>query len=319
MSQDEHEPVAAAVSNPGATATATVAAGRAETSASGEPAFTVTSRATASGRRFTFPRPRRETIAHAGLPLLSLAVLLVLWQLLAESGLWNETFVPYPSSVWRAFVDLSTTTDGVRGYQGYLLWEHLYMTLRRVFAGVGIGVLVGVALGVLMGTNRWARSILEPWITFLRALPPLAYFFLLIIWLGIDDAPKITLLALAALPLVAVATTTAVSAAPIELTEVARALGASRRQILRDVVFPAALPEVFTGVRLAIGVAYTSVVAAELFNGMPGIGGVVKDASNYNNTPVVLVGIGAIGLSGLIIDALLRAVERRTVVWRGKA
>ncbi|MDO3650602.1 ABC transporter permease [Nocardia mangyaensis] len=258
-------------------------------------------------------------MAHAGLPLLSLAVLLVLWQLLAESGLWNETFVPYPSSVWRAFVDLSTTTDGVRGYQGYLLWEHLYMTLRRVFAGVGIGVLVGVALGVLMGTNRWARSILEPWITFLRALPPLAYFFLLIIWLGIDDAPKITLLALAALPLVAVATTTAVSAAPIELTEVARALGASRRQILRDVVFPAALPEVFTGVRLAIGVAYTSVVAAELFNGMPGIGGVVKDASNYNNTPVVLVGIGAIGLSGLIIDALLRAVERRTVVWRGKA
>lgn len=89
--------------------------------------------------------------------------------------------------------------------------------------------------------------------------------------------------------------------------------------MLRDVVFPAALPETFTGIRLSVGIAYSSVVAAELFNGIPGIGGVVKDASNYNNTPAVLVGIIAIGLSGLIIDAVLRAVEKRAVPWRGKA
>ena len=82
---------------------------------------------------------------------------------------------------------------------------------------------------------------------------------------------------------------------------------------------PAALPETFTGIRLAVGMAYSSVVAAELFNGIPGIGGVVKDASNYNNTPVVLVGIVLIGLSGLIIDGVLRAIEHRAVPWRGKA
>ena len=108
--------------------------------------------------------------------------------------------MPYPSTVWRAFVDISTTHDGVRGYAGYLLWEHLYMTLRRVFAGVVIGVALGVALGLVMGSISWVRSVLEPWLTFLRALPPLAYFFLLVIWLGIDEAPKITLLALAAFP-----------------------------------------------------------------------------------------------------------------------
>ncbi len=261
----------------------------------------------------------RGVLTRAGLPLLSLLVFFGVWQLAAASEIWNQTFVPYPSTVWRAFIDISTTHDGVRGYAGYLLWEHLYMTLRRVLAGVVVGVAIGVVLGLLMGTIPWVRSVLEPWLTFLRALPPLAYFFLLVIWLGIDEAPKITLLALAALPPAAVATTAAVVAVPVSLVEAARALGASRRDVVRDIVIPSALPETFTGIRLAVGMAYSSVVAAELFNGIPGIGGLVKDASNYNNTPVVLVGIFAIGISGLVIDGLLRTVERRAVPWRGKA
>lgn len=162
-------------------------------------------------------------LTKAGLPLLSVLVFFAVWQTVATLGIWNETFVPYPSTVWRAFVDVSTTHDGTRGYAGYLLHEHLYMTLRRVFI-----------------------------------------------------------------------------------------------QVIRDVVVPSALPETFTGIRLAVGMAYSSVVAAELFNGIPGIGGLVKDASNYNNTPVVLVGIFAIGVSGLIIDGLLRTAERRYLPWIGK-
>lgn len=261
---------------------------------------------------------RGARLARRALPAISVLVFFVLWQFAAASEIWNQTFVPYPSAVWRAFVDVSTTHDGVRGYAGYLLVEHLYMTLRRVLAGVVIGVGLGVVLGLLMGSVPLLRNILEPWLTFLRALPPLAYFFLLVIWLGIDEAPKVTLLALAALPPAAVATTAAVVAAPIGLVEAARALGASRLQVLKDVVIPSALPETFTGIRLAVGMAYSSVVAAELFNGIPGIGGLVKDASNYNNTPVVLVGIFAIGFSGLVIDGLLRTAERRAVPWRGK-
>jgi taurine transport system permease protein len=250
--------------------------------------------------------------------LLSMAAFVGVWQLAAASGMWNQTFVPYPSSVWRAFVDISTTHEGVRGYAGYLLIEHLYMTWRRVLAGVVIGVPAGVGLGLLMGSIPWLRSVVEPGLTFLRALPPLSYFFLLVIWLGIDEAPKIALLALAALPPAAVATTSAVVATPVELTEAARALGASRVQVLCDVVVPSASGETLTGVRLAVGAAYASVVAAELFNGIPGVGGLIKDAGNYNNTPVVLVGIFAIGISGLVIDSVLRSVERRAVPWRGK-
>ncbi|MFD7303043.1 ABC transporter permease [Streptomyces pharetrae] len=261
----------------------------------------------------------RARVRRAALPLGSLLLFLVLWQLLAESGTWSRTLVPPPSAVWDAFVDVSTTHDGVRGYNGTTLVEHLGISLRRIALGAGIGVAAGVVLGLLMGTVGWVRSLFEPWITFLRTLPPLAYFSLLVIWLGIDEEPKVTLLAVAAFPPVAVSTTAAVAAVPKSLIEAARALGGSRWDVVRDVVVPSALPETLTGVRLAVGVAYSSLVAAELVNGLPGIGGMVKDAANYNNTPVVLVGIIAIGASGLIIDGLLLRLERTVVPWRGRA
>ena len=163
-----------------------------------------------------------------------------------------------------------------------------------------------------MGTVAWVRVVLEPWLTFLRALPPLAYFFLLIIWFGIDEAPKLSLLALAAFPPVAVATTAAVVGRPGQPGGGGPGPRREpRRRSSATWCCPSALPEIFTGIRLAVGIAYSSVVAAELFNGIPGIGGMVRDASNYNNTPVVLLGIFAIGLSGLVIDALLRTAEQR--------
>ncbi|MGW0865081.1 ABC transporter permease [Streptomyces sp. NPDC002611] len=258
-------------------------------------------------------------VRHVALPFGSLLLFLVLWQLLAASGTWSETLVPPPAKVWDAFIEVSGTHGGVRGYNGTTLVEHLGISLRRIALGAGIGIAAGVVFGLLMGTVGWVRSLFEPWITFLRTLPPLAYFSLLIIWLGINEEPKVTLLAVAAFPPVAVSTTTAVTAVPKSLIEAARALGASRWDVVRDVVVPSALPETLTGVRLAVGVAYSSLVAAELVNGLPGIGGMVKDAANYNNTPVVLVGIIAIGVSGLIIDGLLLRLERSVVPWRGRA
>ncbi|MFC9131541.1 ABC transporter permease [Streptomyces sp. NPDC057099] len=271
------------------------------------------------------PEPRAPArgawtrVRHVALPFGSLLLFLVLWQLLAASGTWSETLVPPSAKVWDAFIEVSTTHGGIRGYNGTTLVEHLGISLRRIALGAGIGIAAGVVFGLLMGTVGWVRSLFEPWITFLRTLPPLAYFSLLIIWLGINEEPKVTLLAVAAFPPVAVSTTTAVTAVPKSLIEAARALGASRWDVVRDVVVPSALPETLTGVRLAVGVAYSSLVAAELVNGLPGIGGMVKDAANYNNTPVVLVGIIAIGVSGLIIDGLLLRLERTVVPWRGRA
>ena len=155
------------------------------------------------------------------------------------------------------------------------------MSLRRILIGSAIGVAAGLVAGRHPRDGAGIRVVAEPVVTFVRALPPLAYFSLLIIWFGIDETPKLWLLSIAALPPVAVATAAAVYGAPKDLVEAARALGASRWHVIRDVVLPNALPEIFTGVRLAVGIAYSSVVAAETVNGVPGIGGMVRDAQRY--------------------------------------
>ncbi|WP_373429224.1 ABC transporter permease [Streptomyces sp. V4I23] len=264
-------------------------------------------------------RTLRARLRRAGVRLIALLVLFALWQLAVAVGNWPRALVPPPADVARALVETSTTHDGVRGYQGHYLIEHLGVSLRRILVGSLIGVSAGLGLGLLLGTVTWLRVVVEPWVTFVRTLPPLAYYSLLVIWFGFEEQPKIWLLALAALPPVAVATATAVAGAPAALVEAAQALGARRAQVTWAVTLPAALPEVLTGVRLAVGIAYSSVVAAETINGLPGIGGMVRDAQRYNQSDVVILGLFAIGLSGLLIDGLLRTAERRLVPWRGRA
>jgi len=262
--------------------------------------------------------PRGGRRRRVLLRLVALVVLYGLWEVGARAAR-NPTFIPPPSAVWHQLIVTSTVHDGVRGYSGHLLIEHLGVSLRRILIGSAVGVAGGLVLGVLMGTIGWIRVVAEPVVTFVRALPPLAYFSLFIIWFGIDETPKLWLLSIAALPPVAVATAAAVYGAPTGLVEAARALGAGRWQVVRDVVLPNALPEIFTGIRLAVGVAYSSVVAAETINGVPGIGGMVRDAQRYSQTDVVVLGLFAIGLSGLLIDALLRTAETRLIPWRGRA
>ena len=272
--------------------------------------------APAAARPVTPPgNGRRRRVA---LRLLALVVLYGLWEVAARTTR-NPTFIPSPGAVWHQLIVTSSTHDGVRGYSGHLLVEHLGVSLRRIGIGSVIGVAGGLVLGVLMGAVGWLRVITEPVVTFIRALPPLAYFSLFIIWFGIDETPKLWLLSIAALPPVAVAAAAAVQGAPTGLVEAARALGAGRWAVIRDVVLPNALPEIFTGVRIAVGVAYSSVVAAETINGVPGIGGMVRDAQRYSQTDVVVLGLFAIGLSGLLIDALLRTAENRLIPWRGRA
>ncbi|RVU27910.1 ABC transporter permease [Streptomyces antnestii] len=253
------------------------------------------------------------------LRLLALVVLLAAWQAVVTAEIWPRVLVPSPADVWHAFVQASTVHDGVRGYSGHLLVEHLAVSLRRIGVGTGYAALVGIPLGLLIGVLKPLAVVLEPAVTFLRTLPPLAYLSLLVIWFGIDESPKIWLLVIAALPPIAAATAAAVRGVPGDLVEAARALGAGPGSLLLAVRLPAALPEILTGVRIAVGVAYTSVVAAETINGVPGIGGMIRDAQRYNQTDVVIAGIIAIGISGIVLDALFKGAERLTVPWRGRA
>ena len=137
---------------------------------------------------------------RAAVPLLSLAVLLAAWWLVVELRVWPELFVPSPAAVWDRFIESVTVHDGQRGLSGYYLHEHLWASLWRILRGVGFALVFGVALGLALATFTPLRLLVEPYVNFIRALPPLAYFSLLIIWFGIEDTSKVWLLFLAALP-----------------------------------------------------------------------------------------------------------------------
>jgi taurine transport system permease protein len=260
------------------------------------------------------PRARR-----VALRTLSLAVFLGAWWLVAELNVWSDLFVPDPSAVVSRLIDGETTHDGARGLSGYYLHEHLWHSLWRIIRGVGWAIAFGVPLGLLLATVTPFRVIFEPYVTFVRALPPLAYFSLLIIWFGIEDASKVWLLFLAAFPPITLSVLHGVRGIPRRQLDGALALGANRWQVTRFVVLPSVLPELFTGVRLAIGFAWTTIVAAETVDGIPGIGGLAWETKKFQQTDIAVLCIVLIGLAAIVLDQLVRALEQRVVPWRGKS
>ncbi|GLU45693.1 ABC transporter permease [Nocardiopsis ansamitocini] len=262
-------------------------------------------------------RPTRFRIPEAagsiGLRALSVGGFLLLWWAVARAGIWPPVSLPSPGAVWAQLVTTATV-----GYSGSTVQGHLLTSLGRILLGSGYGTVGGIVLGLLVGLVPAARAVLGPFITFVRTLPPLAYLSLLVIWFGIGEEPKIWLLVIASLPPVAVATADAVRGVAPDYLNAARSLGARSWQLPVRVVLPYALPEIMTGVRIAVGVAYTSVVAAETINGIPGIGGMIREAQRYNQTDVVILGLIVIGLSGLLIDWLLQSADRVLAPWRGR-
>ncbi len=277
--------------------------------------------AVASARRRGRARLARSAphLGRAAIQIASLAVLLGLWWFVARLEIWPRLFVPTPGAVWDRFVDSITTHDGVRGLSGHYLWEHLWASLWRIGNGLLWAIVAGTLVGLLLATVRPVRIVAEPYLNFVRALPPLAYFSLLIIWFGIEDTSKIWLLFLAAFPPVAIAVISGVQAIPADRLNGARALGANRLQVLRHVIVPSVLPEMFTGTRLALGFAWTTIVAAETVDGIPGIGGLAWSTKKFQQTDVAVMCIIVIGLTAIATDLLVKAIERRAVPWKGRA
>ncbi|WP_148572787.1 ABC transporter permease [Nocardioides caldifontis] len=268
---------------------------------------------------------RAQRLRRLGLHTASLVGLILVWWLVTRLELVRPLYLPSPGAVWDAFVTANTdhpVSEGsdriVRGEQNYYLWEHLVASLQRIAIGVAAGVVVGVPLGLLMGTT-WLGVLLEPYLNFVRSLPPLAYVGLLIAWFGIGDTSKIWLLFLAAFPPIAVATISGVKGVREDQVNAVLTLGASRRQTLTTVVLPSTLPEVLTGLRVGVGFAWTTVVAAEIDNGIPGIGGLAYLAGGQLRTDLVIACIIVIGFAAIALDLGLKYLERALVPWRGKA
>jgi taurine transport system permease protein len=231
-----------------------------------------------------------------------------------DTGVQMEPiWLPSPEAVWSRLGEIATV-----GYRNSTLAEHLGYSLFRVIVGFILGALVGIPLGYAMGLSNWFRGWFDPIVEFMRPVPPLALIPLVIIWAGIGEVGKIILLFLAALWIMAIAARSGVSGVRISKVHAAYSLGASKWQIMRHVIIPNSLPEIFTGARVAMGVCWGTVVAAELVAAEKGAGMMIMVASKFQSTDIVLMGIILIGIIGFSIDMLMRQAEKWLVPWKGK-
>jgi len=222
-------------------------------------------------------------------------------------------WLPSPEAVWSRLVRVAS-----EGYKTFSLAEHLGWSLLRVVVGFLLGALVGIPLGYAMGLSGWFRGWFDPIVEFMRPVPPLALIPLVIIWFGIGEEGKIILLFLASLWIMTISARAGVSGVKISKIHAAYSLGASKRQIMRLVIVPNSLPEIFTGARVSMGVCWGTVVAAELVAAQKGAGMMIINASKFQMTDLVIMGIVLIGVIGYSIDILMRIAENYLVPWKGK-
>ncbi|MEX0167361.1 taurine ABC transporter permease TauC [Pseudomonas brassicacearum] len=256
-------------------------------------------------------RPSLSTRWISGLTLIAL---LAVWWAVTASGLIEPLFLPSPSAVLQKGWLLATS-----GYMDSTLWQHLAASLERIGLGLLFAVLTAVPVGIAIGANRIARGVLDPLIEFYRPIPPLAYLPLIVIWCGIGELSKVLLIYLAIFAPIAIATATGVRTVDRAKLRAAQSLGATRAQLIRHVIVPSALPDILTGIRIGLGVGWSTLVAAELIAATSGLGFMVQSAAQFLVTDVVVLGILVIALIAFAMEMGLRALQRKLVPWHGQA
>ena len=225
----------------------------------------------------------------------------------------NERTLPSPTQVLEAAWGFARD-----GYSGFTMWEHLWLSFSRLAKGLFWGVMIGVPIGLAMGlSNRW-RGIFDPIVELLRPIPPLALIPLFIVWFGIGEEGKVNLLLFAAIWIMVIAARSGVLAVNTTKVHAAYSLGASKIQVLRHVILPNALPEIFTGLRVAIGVCWGTLVAAELLGSSAGLGFTIFKARQFFLLDLMLSAVILISILGVTMDVAMRMAEKRLIPWRGK-
>ncbi|MQA56129.1 taurine ABC transporter permease TauC [Pseudomonas piscis] len=270
--------------------------------------------ATASHETHSRPLPARRSLSTRWISVLTLVGLLALWWAVTASGLVEPLFLPSPGAVLQKGWLLATS-----GYMDATLWQHLAASLQRIGLGLGLAVLTAIPVGIAIGANRVARGVLDPLIEFYRPIPPLAYLPLIVIWCGIGELSKVLLIYLAIFAPIAIATATGVRTVDPAKLRAAQSLGATRVQLIRHVILPSALPDILTGIRIGLGVGWSTLVAAELIAATSGLGFMVQSAAQFLVTDVVVLGILVIAVIAFAMEMGLRALQRKLVPWHGQS
>ncbi|MGB7487984.1 MAG: ABC transporter permease subunit [Phormidesmis sp.] len=259
-------------------------------------------------------RPKKSLgISPRSLSLISILAAIALWFLVTNLGWVNPQFFPSPQAVGGAFINILQN-----GYKGQSLLAHIAASMRRLLIAFVMAFGLAVPLGLASGYFKPVQAVLDPFIEFYRPLPPLAYYTLIVIWLGIDDSSKIALLFLAGFAPLYIAMVAGVKRVPRDRINAALSLGSSQWQVFTQVVFPSCLPELFTGLRTALGFMYTTLVAAEMVAARSGIGWMVLDASKFLRSDIIFVGILVMGVIAIAIDMGLRRLQTYYIPWVGR-
>jgi sulfonate transport system permease protein len=241
----------------------------------------------------------------AGLILPLLAA--IAWEAAVRLGWIAAHQLPPPSELARTFTEL---------FKGGLLFKHVWISGVRVAAGFGLGAALGILAGAAVSLSGRLNALVDPSIQGLRAIPSLAWVPLLLLWLGIDEAPKIILIAIGAFFPVYVATVGGILNVDRKLVEVGRLYGFSRTALFLRVLAPASLPSIFTGLRTSLSLSWMFLVAAELIAATKGIGYMLSDGRETGRVDLVLAAIITLALLGKLTDGLLKWLEARTLYWR---
>jgi NitT/TauT family transport system permease protein len=234
-------------------------------------------------------------------------VVVLVWWAVAVSGFINPALVPTPWQVAARFWQLLTTAR---------LPVDILMSTQRVFFGVTLGIALAVPAGFVLGWYPTVRMFIDPLLNFFRALPPIALIPLVIVYFGIGEPAKIVILFYASFFAGVIVMYEGIAQISPIYVRVSRTLGATDSEIFRKVIVPLTVPHMLTALRVALGVAWATLVASELLAAQQGLGALIQNASAFFQLDTIYVGIICIGLIALLMDLLLRAASRRLVAWQ---
>ena len=257
--------------------------------------------------RVRIPRVRRIALPAAGRRLLmgtiSIGFALLLWHL-SVGTLFNPALVPTPeqtlSKAWRMML----TGE---------LFMHVAVSMRRVLVGYVVGCVVGIAVGALIGRVRIVRELADPMLELIRPISPVAIVPLAMLWFGIGELSKFFVIIYATVIIVLLNTAAGVSRTPATRIRAARCLGASEYEVFVKIILPSAVPYVLTGMRVALGFSFMGIVAAELIGASEGLGFLIMNSQMLLQTDQLFVGLLSLGVVGLVVDRIFRAVLARSM------
>ena len=250
---------------------------------------------------------RRRRWGRAGVSAVSVVVFVAIWEALTAAGIINPAFFPSPSRM---------TVEAGKLIASFEIFRHIWASTQRVLLGFALSACVAIPLGIALGVSPLLKAVADPIVSIVRPLPSLSWIPLSILWFGIGESQKYAIVFMGTVaPLLIYVTDATLRVEPI-LIKAARNLGASRIQVMTQVVLPAALPNILTGLKVSLALAWMCIISAEMVGASDGLGFLIWNAKDWANMPQVLVGMIAISLTVLILDIAFRALEDKLMPWK---